>query len=266
MHEIARVTLENEMDLILAHRRSMRLGELAGLSLAAQTSFATAVSEVARNTIEHGKSGCLTLQVELDGKEKYIVACINDESNEESYVREGLAYAKRLVNKYNVTNKGIETSIELFYYFAPAFKMDIYKLDEWRQIFRNEPPVSAYDELKRKNEQLQELSEKVKKSEAQYKTLTNTLPLIIFSINKEGQLIYANEWLTRLTGETLAGLNETGWKTVVHEEDYPAFSLLLNSSVTQGVTAVKTQTRFRHKGSDAYLWHQVSLSPFCDDK
>ena len=44
MHELVRVRLENEMDLILAHKRSMKLAELAGLSLSAQTTFATAVS------------------------------------------------------------------------------------------------------------------------------------------------------------------------------------------------------------------------------
>lgn len=266
MHEIARVTLENEMDLILAHRRSMRLGELAGLTLAAQTSFATAVSEVARNTIEHAQSGCLILQVEADGKEKYIVACINDEQPEDDYMRQGLSYAKRLVNKYNVTTKGAETSIELFYFVSPPFKIDIHKLDEWRQLFRNEPPVSAYDELKRKNEQLQELSEKLKKSEAQYKTLTSSLPLIIFSIDTEGQLLYANEWLTRLSGLTIEQLNSRGWKSIVHEEDYPSFSLLLKSSITQGATTVKTQTRIRHKDGSEYLWHQASLSPFRDEK
>ena len=65
MHEIARVTLENEMDLILAHKRSMKLAEVAGLSLSAQTTFATAVSEVSRTTIETGKKGCLVLSVDI---------------------------------------------------------------------------------------------------------------------------------------------------------------------------------------------------------
>ncbi|MDQ3279148.1 MAG: ATP-binding protein [Bacteroidota bacterium] len=266
MHEIARVTLENEMDLILAHRRSMRLGELAGLSLAAQTSFATAVSEVARNTIEHAERGCLTLQVDMDGREKYIVACIKDEEGEDDHTRQGLAYAKRLVNKYSVTTKGAETSIELFYYFSAPFRVDIHKLDEWRQLMRNEPPVSAYDELKRKNEQLQELSEKLKKSEEQYKILTGSLPLIIFSINTEGMLLYANEWLSKLTGETIEQLNNTAWKNVVHEDDYPSFSLLLKSSSTKGATTVKTQTRIRNKSSNDYLWHQASMSPFRDEQ
>ena len=266
MHEIARVTLQNEMDLILAHKRSMKLGELAGLSLAAQTSFATAVSEVARNTIEKAKSGCLILQVDTDQREKYIVACINDEQPDNHKTREGLAYAKKLVNKYNVTTQGKETSIELFYYIAPPFKIDIQKLDEWRQLFRNEPPISAYDEIKRKNEQLQELSERVQKSEAQYKTLTNSLPLFIFALDIQGELLYANEWLTRYTGETIESLNESQWKAVVHEEDYYSFSLLLKNDVTKGATTIKTQSRLRNKNSDTYLWHQISLSPFRNEK
>ena len=135
MHEIAKVTLENEMDLILAHKRSMKLAEIAGLSLSAQTTFATAVSEVARNTIESGKSGCLVLNVDTEQRDKFIVACVKDEQVYNEKSREGLEYAKRLVNKYRVSIKGDETSIELFYYIAPIFKIDIHKLDEWRSFF-----------------------------------------------------------------------------------------------------------------------------------
>ena len=78
------MTLENEMDLILAHKRSMKLAEITGLSLSAQTTFATAVSEVARNTIESGKSGRLILNVEIDQRDRYIVACIKDEQAKNS--------------------------------------------------------------------------------------------------------------------------------------------------------------------------------------
>src|SRR6478672_8607006 len=103
MQEIARVTLQNEMDLILAHKRSMRLAELAGLSLSAQTTFATAVSEVARHTIESEKGGFLILGLETEGRDKYIVACLQDEQFSDEKGNEGLQYAKRLVNKYNVS-------------------------------------------------------------------------------------------------------------------------------------------------------------------
>src|SRR6476659_3795741 len=216
MHELARVTLENEMDLILAHKRSMKLAELAGLSLSAQTTFATAVSEVSRNTIDGGKSGSLILSVEMDQRDKYIVACLKDKQGNTDKFKEGLEYAKRLVNKHQLVTKGSAASVELFYYFAPSFKIDIFKLDEWRNLFRNEPPLSPYEELKQKNEQLQDLAERVQKSEAQYKTLTDSLPLIIFSLDGEGQLLYASEWLLKFTGETLENLNESRWKTAVH--------------------------------------------------
>jgi PAS domain S-box-containing protein len=265
MQELARVTLQNEMDLILAHKRSMKLAELAGLSLSAQTTFATAVSEVSRITIESERGGCLILQVETDGRDKYIVARLQDEVFNENKEHEGLAYAKRLVNKYNVSSNGKETSIDLFYVISPSFLIDIHKLDEWRKLFRNEPPVSAYDELKRKNEQLQDLSDKVQKSEAQYKTLTNSLPMIIFSLDTEGQLLYANDWLTKYTCESINELNKNKWKSVVHATDYSSFIFLLKNPIGKGVSSIKTQVRLKHKNSNEYLWHQISLSPFTDD-
>lgn len=265
MQEIARVTLENEMDLILAHKRSMKLAELSGLSLSAQTTFATAVSEVSRTTIESGKKGCLVLHVDNDQRDKYIVAALINHTPMDEKAHEGLAYARKLVDKYAVVTKGDETSIELYYYISPSFKIDIYKLDEWRQLFRNEPPISPYDELKRKNEQLQELSEKVQKSEAEYKLLTNSLPLIIFSIDKEGQLIYSNEWLTAFTGETIEGLNHNKWKQAIHPEDYDFFAMLLKNLTIPPLKAVKTQTRIRNKKTGDYLWHQVSVSPLKGD-
>jgi PAS domain S-box-containing protein len=265
MHEIAKVTLQNEMDLILAHKRSMRLAELAGLSLSAQTTFATAVSEVARTCLESGKISYLIFCVNTDQRDKYLVACLKNEQLNSNRSREGLEHAKKLVNKYNIFTSGSETAIELFYYISPHFRVDLEKINEWRQLFRNEPSISPYEELKRKNEQLQDLSEKVQKSEAQYKTLTNSLPLTIFSLDVEGKLLYANEWLERYTGHTIDYLNKSRWKTIVHEDEYVTFSILLNKVITQGTTTIKTLARLKNKQGD-YLWHQLSLSPFLNDQ
>ncbi|OQP68663.1 sensor histidine kinase [Niastella populi] len=265
MHDIAKVTLQNEMDLILAHKRSMRLAELAGLSLSAQTTFATAVSEVARTCLESGKVSYLILCVNTDQRDKFIVACLKNEQLNSNRSREGLEHAKKLVNKYNIFTSGTETAIELFYYIAPHFRVDLEKINEWRQLFRNEPSISPYEELKRKNEQLQDLSEKIQKSEAHYKTLTNSLPLTIFSLDVEGKLLYANEWLERYTGHTIDYLNNSQWKTIIHEEEYATFAVLLNKVITQGTATIKTQARLKNKQGD-YIWHQVSLSPFRNEQ
>lgn len=262
MYEIARVTLENEMDLILAHKRSMKLAELAGLSLAAQTTFATAVSEVSRSTIDTGKSGCLILNFHFEQKKRYIVACLKNEETDASNFNKGLEYAKRLVEKYNVSTRDAQTLVELYYVVHASTKINTDILEEWKTIFRIEQPISAYDELKKKNEQLHELSERLKKSESQYKTLTNTLPMIIFSLDMDGQILYANEWLSTYTGSSVDDLNKTKWKEVIHEQDYDSFSLLLNTGIVKGTTTIKTQSRLKNKFENSYLWHQISLSPF----
>lgn len=265
LQEVARVTLQTEMDLIIAHKRSMKLAELAGLSLAAQTTFATAVSEVSRSTIEYGKNGCLVLCCTNSAASKYIVARILDQEKP-ARQNEGLEYAKRLVDKYYVTSNDEETAIELYYAAPPAFKTDSQKLDDWKQMFRNEPSISPYEEIKRKNEQLQELSQRLQESESQYKTLTNALPIIIFSLNPKGELIYANEWLHRLTGYTISQLNSSRWKNSVHPEDYNTFSLLLKADVASGASTIKAQCRLKHKEEQDWYWHLVSVSPLHDDK
>jgi PAS domain S-box-containing protein len=260
MHELTKVTLENEMDLILAHRRSMKLGEMAGLSLQAQTTFATAVSEISRTAIDGSKKGCLTLCVNTTLREKYIVATITDESFESPQKQAGIDNAKRLVNKLAIRKHGAETSVDLYYY-TPVQKVDLSKIDEWRSLFRNEPPISAYDEIKRRNDEMKDLATRVQESEARYKTLTNALPLIIFWLDGDNHITYANEWLTDFTGFSMEQLNAGNWKSVIHPDDYLHFIRLLTSKDEEDLSNLKLQCRLRQASTGDYLWHLVSLSP-----
>jgi len=263
--ELVKVTLQNEMDLIIAHRRSMRLAELTGLSLPAQTTFATAVSEVARHTIEHGHNGCLTLSIQTASRKGQIIAHITDEHPEPKN-NEGLEYAKRLVNRYETGKEGESSTIDLFFVTPSVENMDAALVDEWRSLFRNEPAISAYEEIKRKNEQLQELSQKLKDSEEQYRTLTNALPLLIFSMNEKGELTYANEWLKKLTGSSLTYLNSTRWKEVIHQQDYDSFLQLLQAAAGDQQQEFRIQCRIRNRNSEEYFWHLLSISPVADEE
>lgn len=257
MLEIAKVTLENEMDLVLAHRRSMKLAEVAGLSLPGQTTFATAVSEVARNTIDHGKNGCLTLGLS-DDKKRAIIACITDDNFNETKNKEGLTYARRLVDKLNVLTQDGDHSIELYCYITQGEKIDIQKLDEWRTIFRNEPPVSAYDEIKRKNEQLQELSQKIKESEDHYRVLTDTLPIMLFSLDKEGNLTYVNKGMLDFFGYSFEALNDPARPSLIHPDDRPAAGTI--RALVQEEKPVHAEWRLKDKNGE-YIWHLVSIIP-----
>lgn len=257
MYDLAKVTLENEMDLVLAHKRSMKLAEIAGLSLPAQTTFATAVSEVARNTIENGKNGCLTLGIS-DEKKRSIVACIKDDNLKDARNKEGLDYAKRLVDKLNIFSEEDENSIELYYYLPHGEKIDIYLLDQWRNNFRNEPPISPYDEIKRKSEQLKELTEKIRQSEDHYRMLTDTLPLMMFSMNAEGHVTYANKWTLDYFGYSINELSTIDRDSLVHAEDLPS-----NESIPDLIKKgepIRAEWRIRNH-SGHYFWHMVSISP-----
>jgi len=261
MHELHRITLENEFDLILAHKRSMKLGELAGLTLSAQTTFATAVSELARWALEKGKISCMILFVGNSPPSTYLVASVTNNEPVADDSLAGLEYAKRLVSKYQLSQKGKEARIELFYAIPGAPKIDLQKINEWRITFRNEKPISPYDELKRKNEQLQELSEKILKSEQQYRTLTNTLPQLIVTLDSSGYITYANEWLEAFTGKTPEELNKDVWQDVVHPDDYTVFSILLSNNLPSAVFPIKMQCRLRNCINGEYIWHLVSVIP-----
>jgi PAS domain S-box-containing protein len=129
-------------------------------------------------------------------------------------------------------------------------------------MFRNEPPISPYDEIKRKNEQLIELSEKVQKSETEYINLTNSLPLGIFYMDTSAKLLYANWWLINYTGETVDSLNATNWSSVIYADDYDAFMHVLKRDSTPGESVLSVQVRIKHKKENVFRWHQLSLSPF----
>ena len=257
MYDLAKVTLENEMDLVLAHKRSMKLAEIAELSLSSQTTFATAVSEVARNTIHNGKNGCLTLGIS-DEKKRSIVACIKDDNLNDPRNKEGLNYAKRLVDKLNIFTKEDENSIELYHYVPNGDKISIQQLDHWRSSFRNEPPVSPYDEIKRKSEQLKELAEKIRQSEDHYRMLTDNIPLMMFSLDSEGTITYINKWMLDYFGLTVEELNNFDRTNLVHHEDRPEEETV--RSIIKKEVPMKSEWRVRNQNGQ-FLWHLVYMSP-----
>ena len=75
MHEIVKINLDNEMDLIMAHKRAIKIAELCGLPTSAQTRFSTAVSEISRCSIAIGKNSVLTLGInDIKPNHKEIIA------------------------------------------------------------------------------------------------------------------------------------------------------------------------------------------------
>jgi len=263
MYEIAKVPLDNELDLILAHKRTMKLAELAGLSLASQTTFATAVSEVARDAIAHGIGASLVLGVTA-GRERQMIARIKDQRlNESGTVNEGINFAKRLVDDYEVADMERGSQITLFVRFPTNKRVSDARIEVWKEQFDDNLAISPYEEIRRKNRQLQELAERLRDSEEQYQLLTDSLPLLIFTVSSDGKLLYANNWVKEYTRATVEELNETDGQTVMHPDDLIANTREWKQALAKAVP-YRTEARIKNAATGAYLWHLVSLTPLKD--
>lgn len=265
MKEIVVVKLENEMDLILAHKRAMKLCELSGLSLLVQTSLATAVSEIARCAIEYGEDSCLILAVEAEKGKKLLKAIITNKVDLSTECTEASSYAKRLVDDIVIERIGKEYRIVLKQSVNFHGLLTDNKIESFVQYFASEPPLSAYDELRRKNIMLQDMAEKIRESDNDYRILTDSLPIMMFSLNNRGQVTYTNKWLKDFFRVIPTEIIGPAWSAIIHPADYSSFNKELNNAVTRQI-AFSGQYRFREKNSDEYLWHFMSLIPLKNDK
>jgi PAS domain S-box-containing protein len=265
MKEIVQVKLENEMDLILAHKRAMKMCELTGFSLIVQTSTATAISEVARCAIEYGKNAILYLGIESAGAKKFLKAVICDTIDFSNRCSEACSYARRLVDDIEIIRSPKDVQIILKQQLTFSGIITDSKIESFKEYFKQEPPLSAYDELRRKNLLLQDLAEKLKESENDYRILTDTLPLMMFAVNSRGSITYTNRWLQSFLGSAPKELSNSSWQSFIFANDYSAFSKELTNAVHKQ-TSFTGQYRFREKATGHFIWHIISIIPLKNDK
>jgi PAS domain S-box-containing protein len=265
MKEIVRVNLENEMDLILAHKRAMKLSELTGFSLIQQTSIATAVSEIARCAIDHGRNACLILGVDIASGKKMYRAVISDVTDFTSRCVEPVSYAKRLVDNVEVTKNPGEYQIVLKHQLAFGGTISDAKISSFISYFKTEPPLSPYDELRRKNLLLQDMAEKIRESENEYRLLTDTLPVMMFSVNNRGMITYSNKWFQNFLHTVPKEFSSAAWQSVIHASDFNSFARELDQAMVRQ-TSFSGQYRIREKSTGKYIWHIVSVIPLRNEK
>lgn len=257
--EIVKITLENEMDLILAHKRSMKMAELCGMSLSVQTYFATAVSEISRCALNNPDKSYLVLGIDFQkNNQKQLLAAISNATEVCNEKSEAVSYARRLVKELQIIHKPIGSEIRLYHPIPFSGLITESKIEQLLLHFKKEPAISAYDEIRKKNMQLIELSEKFQKSEQQYRSLTDTLPLMMFSINNTGKVMYANKGLQdffQLSGSQLTNLS---LESMLMPEDLKkVFQEWEKSKQTNAIFRAET----RLKGKDQNVWHLVSIIP-----
>jgi signal transduction histidine kinase len=157
---IINISLENEMDLVLAHKRSMKVAEKVGLTTATQTTFATAVSEIARTVIEHTDKGVLCLGLEQNQQRYTLIASITyDKGIRFNNGDAGYFYAQKLVPEFIQSEEAGHSKIDMKFGVPRSLKLDPGKIASIKKSFNEEEPINAYEEIKQRNLALKGLTQ-----------------------------------------------------------------------------------------------------------
>lgn len=176
--EITRLSLENEMDIVLAYRRAMQIGRYAGINISEQTRFATAVSEISRNALEFCKGGNIHFNVNQKKDQEYeLEALVSDcgpgisnlqevlSRNPQTFTGKGrgIVFSRKLVDGFRIQSTDKGTVVELRMKI-PASGKPISKLiiQGWIQQIQKEPNIGAYEELKERNLALMQITEQLR--------------------------------------------------------------------------------------------------------
>src|ERR1700744_246080 len=113
MTEISRISLENGMDIVVAHKRMVGVAQFFSLLLSTQTTIATAVAEISRVVIDKTDNGFPSIGMEKTGNNKFsLTGRVSFPPDIDIRLsEEGLKYAQLLVPEFRLENGAEITSI-----------------------------------------------------------------------------------------------------------------------------------------------------------
>jgi PAS domain S-box-containing protein len=276
--------ITNELDVILAHKRTVQLSEFTGISLSEQTKLATAISEICRNCLEYAYEGKISHEIVERKGVLYLQSTISDNGtgippekleqiNNNTYGifsgrGYGLTYAKKLADYCDIKSDKNGTEIQVGVIIP---NKNIYitseKIIEWRDFFKNEPPISPYDELKRRNTQLISLTEELHQKNAQlretvdqltaseesFSFIAQNVPDVIWKANSNGEIEYVNNhWIT-YTGKTASELENWGWLSFIHPDEIKEMITFWKKAISERISFSNEFRLMNSKGE--YYWH-----------
>lgn len=159
MIEIVQVSLENEMDLTLAYKKSIKVAEMLGLTVSTQTAFATAVSEVSREIIDKTFDGKASIAVEQDKDRYLLTAQIFFRYSDLRDFEQNLQYAKKLVPVLELVNNGETGNVKLQLSIPRSAKLNRARINLVKHYFDVEEPATPYEEVRMRNLELSKLTE-----------------------------------------------------------------------------------------------------------
>ncbi len=158
--QLVKVPVENEMDLTLAYKKTIKACDLLGLSLSTRTAFATAVSEVCREVIDKTENGNVSIEVEGSREPFQLAAIITFlEDKEMGSLEQGLQYARKLVPYFQYSTIGNQGTVELRWSIPRTAKVTKVKLTDVKNYFESVEPTTPYEEIRQRNAELYLINE-----------------------------------------------------------------------------------------------------------
>jgi len=152
---ISSLTLENEMDLVLAYKKTILVAEACKHTVATQTTFATAVSEIARELIERSNTGTLTFNLlNQEGKYKLVAQLKFDKTVGFSRTTSGYLYASKLVADAQFEELEKICVITLQLRIPSSSGLNATGVKMLQEHFKKLPPLTPYEEVKNRNQEL----------------------------------------------------------------------------------------------------------------
>ncbi len=288
-------------DLVLVRRRAQQIAALAGLAEQDQVRFITALSEVARNALQHAGGGRVEFQFLDQDQAQMVQAVTRDRGpgiaqsdavlNGSEDGRSGLASAKKLVDQFRLeTRAGLGTTVTLAKLLPKsAPRVTPQMVADWGDALTRERPQSAFEvvyrqkqdligaleeirrneadlqrqlaEIRRLNEELDQTNIALKQSEQKIQTILDSAGEGILEISPAGTVTYVNPGAMSMTGYERQELLGQPFASTLAEESGPQFVDQLQKHAE--VDRWSCELMMRRKSGDPF-WVRVSANTIRD--
>jgi signal transduction histidine kinase len=176
------IRVETNADVVLVRQRAQAIAELAGFDAIKQTSFATALSEIARNALQFAKRGRVDFTIENKGSQRFLTATVTDGgpgirevvANGGSWDRaikfggHGIASARKLVKLFSIYCPAAGGScVKLGICFPDNHAIPADALSAWGAHLANQQPRSFLEEMQHRNHELVVALEALQRNEVE---------------------------------------------------------------------------------------------------
>jgi signal transduction histidine kinase len=149
MTEITRISLENEMDVVVAQKRMMGVAQYFSLSLSTQTTIATAVAEICRVVVDRTDQGCVAIGMEKKDAKFFLYGRIFFPADTWIQGTEaGFKYAQLLVPEFNIAKDEDSASIAVEIGIPRNLGITVSRIKSAIDFFKAVAPETPYEKLK----------------------------------------------------------------------------------------------------------------------